>query len=111
MQHTREKKATGSPFVRNLPLKENGRGSLGNAVHFAGAVGSISKWQECLLIVQRHVLVFATFICPAAGQGNISVLNFFFFVLPVFVLPFSRISNGETAKGPRGATERGDVRH
>ena len=38
MQHTREKKATGSPFVRNLPLKESGRGGLGNAVHFAGAV-------------------------------------------------------------------------
>ena len=34
MQHTREKKATGSPFVRNLPLKENGRGGLGNAVHW-----------------------------------------------------------------------------
>lgn len=38
IQYTREKKATGSPFVRNLPLKENGRGGLGNAVHFAGAV-------------------------------------------------------------------------
>ena len=44
--------------------------------------------------------MFATFICPAAGQGNISVLNFFF-VLPVFVLPFSRISYGKQRKVPK----------
>ena len=53
--------------------------------------------------------MFATFICPAAGQGNISVL-IFFFCLTSFRPPFQPDFLWQTAKGPKGATDRGDVR-
>ena len=60
-------------------------------------------------MIHGHVLVFATFICPAAEQGNISVLNFFL-SYQFFSFLSAGLLMGETAKSPEGATDRGDIR-